>query len=381
MFRGCNVCDAFLSEADLMNRFVGQELWTWGLGSFGFLGDNTSISKSSPVQTISGGTNWSILSNGGDHSTAIKNDGTLWAWGCASSGRLGNNSTINRSSPVQTISGGTDWSSVSGGFAHNLSIKKDGTLWGWGANGCGQLGDNTTTTRSSPVQTISGGANWLSASAGVFSSAIKTDGTLWTWGCADAGNLGDDSTINKSSPVQTVAGGTNWKQVSTGNSFVGAIKKDGSLWIWGVGTNGRLGNNSTINRSSPVQTISGGTNWKKFKSGAFHSAAVKTDGTLWTWATNTFGQLGDNSVTTRSSPVQTVSGGQDWRDSFPGGCLTLAIKTDSTLWVWGIGTLAHLGNNNTISLSSPVQTITGGTNWRSASASCDNAAALRITGE
>jgi alpha-tubulin suppressor-like RCC1 family protein len=381
MFRGCNVCDAFLSEADLMNRFVGQELWTWGCGGVGILGTNSTNLTSSPVQTIAGGTNWNFISLGADHTTALKTDGTLWVWGCNGSGRLGDNTLVNKSSPVQTIGSATNWKAVSGGFAQTIAIKTDGTLWSWGFNSTGQLGDNTTTTRSSPVQTISAGANWLTAAAGTHNGAIKTDGTLWNWGCGAAGDLGNDSTINHSSPVQTIAGGTNWRNISAGSRFFSALKTDGTLWIWGTAGSGRLGNVSTINRSSPVQTVSGGTNWKKSSLGSFHSSAIKTDGTLWSWGFNGFGQLGDNTTTNKSSPIQTISQGNNWRGSFTGGCHTLAIKTDGTLWLLGIGTFGHLGNDNAISMSSPVQTVSGGTNWRSASGGCDHSGGLRLTGE
>ena len=190
-------------------------MWTWGNNYSGQLGDGTTINKSSPVQTIAGGTNWNQVSAGYDYVTAIKTDGTLWAWGDNSSGPLGDNTTIPKSSPVQTIAGGTNWKQVSAGFNNTASIKTDGTLWMWGLNSSGQLGDNTIVRKSSPVQTIAGGTNWKQVSAGFNSAAaIKTDGTLWMWGGNSKGQLGDGTRISKSSPVQTIAGGTNWKQVS-----------------------------------------------------------------------------------------------------------------------------------------------------------------------
>jgi alpha-tubulin suppressor-like RCC1 family protein len=131
--------------------------------------------------------------------------------------------------------------------------------------------------------------------------AIKTDGTLWLWGQGGSGRLGNNLTNNQSSPVQTVSGGTNWKQVSIGTNFSAAIKKDGTLWTWGVGTGGRLGNNSNVYRSSPVQTVSGGTNWKQVSNNGNHVAAVKTDGTLWMWGYGDTGQHGNNTVLNRSS--------------------------------------------------------------------------------
>jgi alpha-tubulin suppressor-like RCC1 family protein len=156
---------------------------------------------------------------------AIKTDGTLWTWGQNTQGQLGNGNGYANSSPAQTIAAGTNWKSVAAGYFGSFSgIKTDGTLWGWGYNGFGGLGTNDTTNRSSPVQTVAGGTNWKQASiSGYMSFGIKTDGTLWTWGYNGAGGLGTNDRTNRSSPVQTVAGGTNWKQASAGSSVLTAI--------------------------------------------------------------------------------------------------------------------------------------------------------------
>jgi len=359
---------AFYTKVDFEDKFTGQSLWGWGAP---FLGDNTSVYRSSPVQTISGGNNWKQVSCGGEHIAAIKTDGTLWLWGSGGSGQLGNNSTTNRSSPVQTISGGTNWKQVSCGESHTAAIKTDGSLWLWGNGGNGRLGDNTIIAKTSPVQTISGGTNWKQVSCGgAHTAAIKTDGSLWLWGNGGNGRLGNNAATNRSSPVQTISGGTNWKQVACSFDHTAAIKTDGSLWLWGNGGNGQLGNNSGIARSSPVQTISGGTNWKQVSCGYMRTSAIKTDGTLWSWGWGTSGQLGDNTIITKSSPVQTISGGTNWKQvdcGSGGGLQTAAIKTDGSLWLWGMGTSGQLGDNTAIDRSSPVQTISGGNNWKQVS--------------
>jgi hypothetical protein len=342
-----NLKDVFITEFEIIDRFVGNELWLWGNGADGRLGNNSTTNRSSPVQTVSGGVNWRQVSIGTFHSASIKTDGTLWLWGNAGSGRLGDNSSINRSSPVQTVSTGTNWKQVAVGRNNSSAIKTDGTLWLWGFGSQGQLGNNSNINQSSPVQTVSTGNNWKQVSLGsCHAAAIKTDGTLWLWG-ENSGRLGDNSTTVRSSPVQTVSTGNNWKQVSAGFYFTGAVKTDGTLWIWGGGLGGRLGTNSTIDRSSPVQTISTGNNWKQVALGLNHSAAIKTDGTLWLWGTNSYGALGNNSTTNRSSPVQTVTTGTNWKDISLGCGITGAVKTDGTLWLWGIGVCGVLGNNST----------------------------------
>ena len=153
--------------------------------------------------------------------------GGLWSCGRNNNGQLGDSTITGRSSPVQTIAGGTNWKQVATGYYHTAAIKTDGTLWSWGRNQFGQLGDSTITGRSSPVQTITGGTNWKQvACTRSNTAAIKTDGTLWTWGFNIFGQLGDITNTDKSSPVQTITGGTNWKQVSCGYSNTIAIKDD-----------------------------------------------------------------------------------------------------------------------------------------------------------
>ena len=169
---------------------------------------------------------------------------------------------------------------VNGIAFDDLFVRNDqfteGGLWAWGRNYQGQLGDNTTTDRSSPVQTVSGGTNWKQVAGGLYhTAAIKTDGTLWLWGDNNKVQLGDNTTTRRSSPVQTISGGANWKQIACGYEHTAAIKTDGTLWLWGHNTNGQLGDNTRTSRSSPVQTVSGGTNWKQAACGFGHTAAIR----------------------------------------------------------------------------------------------------------
>jgi alpha-tubulin suppressor-like RCC1 family protein len=359
---------AFVSDAFLLDQFVGNTLFTWGYNPFGGLGDNTGTNRSNPVQTVAGGINWKSVVGGLYHTAALKTDGTLWCWGYNTTyGSLGDNTTVGKQSPVQTTSFGTNWKQVSAGSSHTAAIKTDGTLWSWGRNSYGALGDNTIAHKSSPVQTIAYGTNWKQVDGGVYhTAAIKTDGTLWCWGYNNVGQLGDNTVAHKSSPIQTIAYGTNWKQVSTGITLTVAIKTDGTLWCWGQNTTGQLGDNTGAggSKSSPVQTITFGTNWKQVACGRLHTAAIKTDGTLWCWGENVSGGLGDNTSTSRSSPVQTIVFGTNWKQVECGYRYTTAIKTDGTLWTWGLNQYGGLGDNTIVSKSSPVQTTAYGTNWK-----------------
>ena len=362
---------------------IPPELWTWGSGFFGRLGNRgTTGSISTPITTFSGGTNWKQVSCGTLYAATIKTDGTLWAWGSGSDGRLGNASiTGSISTPVTTFAGGTNWKQVNGGSGHTAAIKTDGTLWTWGNSSYGRLGNGVTTgSISTPITTFAGGTNWKQVSSGErHTSAIKTDGTLWTWGLGNNGRLGNGTTSgNISTPVTTFAGGTNWKQVSSGGYHIVAIKTDGTLWVWGAGSNGRLGNGVTTGSiSTPITTFAGGTNWKQVSGGDTYSAAIKTDGTLWTWGYGNLGRLGNNDTTNRSTPVTTFAGGNNWKQVNSGTTHTAAIKTDGTLWAWGSGSDGRLGNAQITNRSTPVTTFAGGNNWKQVSSGDSHTSAIK----
>ncbi len=308
------------------DAFRQGNLWTWGYNPFGALGTNDTTNRSTPVTTFAGGTNWKQVSSGNVNSAAIKTDGTLWTWGDNGNGALGTNDGTNRLTPVTTFAGGTNWKQVSTGGYHTVAIKTDGTLWTWGRNAYGQVGINDTTNRSTPVTTFAGGTNWKQVDCGLFhTSAIKTDGTLWTWGYNLYGELGVNDTTNRSTPVTTFSGGTNWKQVSAGIYITAAIKTDGTLWTWGFGGFGGLGINDSTHRSTPVTTFAGGTNWKQVSNGDSSCTAIKTDGTLWTWGRNAYGQVGINDTTNRATPVTTFAGGTNWKQ-VTGGLHSAAIE-------------------------------------------------------
>jgi alpha-tubulin suppressor-like RCC1 family protein len=311
-------------------------LWTWGNGANGRLGNAVTTGNiSTPVTTSGGQNNWKQVSSGGSHTAAIKTDGILWSWGNGANGRLGTNATTTESSPVTpfVFSFSLDiitWKEVSAGYSHTSAIKTDGTLLVWGSGSSGQLGNAVTTDISRPVTTFAGGTNWKQVSSGGFhTAAIKTDGTLWIWGSNSTGQLGNADTTTRSTPVTTFAGGTNWKQVSSGTDHTSAVKTDGTLWTWGNGGDGRLGNAVTTGTTStPVTTFSGGNNWKQVSSGGSHTAAVKTDGTLWTWGSGGNGQLGNAVTTNISTPVTTFSGGTNWKQVSSGSQHTAATTYD-----------------------------------------------------
>lgn len=276
-----NYSGMWTSQAQMQAKAKGlwtlsgfNTLWSWGDNSQGVLGLNDIANRSSPVQ-VGALAAWSNVSTGGDFCLATKTDGTLWSWGWNAYGQLGQNIVnINRSSPVQ-IGALTTWSNIAGGASHTIATKTDGTLWAWGFNGNGGLGDNTAINRSSPVQ-IGSLTTWSNVAGGKYSSlATKTDGTLWTWGRNSDGQLSLNDTVFRSSPVQ-VGALTTWLNIAAGNYSCLATKTDGTLWSWGQNNSGQLGLNDTaISRSSPVQ-VGALTTWSKASAGVFLSIAIQS---------------------------------------------------------------------------------------------------------
>ena len=386
MATGFTVAQVGNYKADIDDILIRREyfsdgnLWGWGYNQSGMLGVGSN-NISSPIQTIAGGTNWKQVACGSNLSAGIKSDGSLWMMGSSVAGGLGDNTSTDKSSPVQTITGGTNWKYAACGYSNTAAaIKTDGTLWVWGQNAYGMLGDGTNSNRSSPVQTITGGSNWSQIACGYHMVAVKTDGTLWCWGRDQYGQLGDGTVTDKSSPVQTVSSGTNWKQVACSTQHTAAIKTDGTLWVWGYNNYGQLGDGTITNKSSPVQTVSSGTNWKQVACGNGTTGSIKTDGTIWVWGRDAYGSLGDMSSVHKSSPVTVSGGGTNWKMVSCGGGNMAAIKTDGSLWVWGSNGNGQLGKNTiTSGVSSPVQTVMGSTNWKQVSVSISMNSMMALT--
>ena len=335
-------------------RSLVTGLWNWGEDEAGqvysvpYTGDNYS----SPIQIP--GTGWAKYVSGGSKTmAAIKTDGTLWTWGRNQYGQTGHNNTTGGatgiSSPTQVP--GTTWDYVITD-ARSMGVKTDGTLWSWGFNNQGALGLNQSANPaisiSSPTQ-IGSETTWttkFTTSGAYTNGVIKTDGTLWMWGLNGVGQLGQGNTTKYSSPVQVP--GTTWAAVDCSSDVVKATKTDGTLWAWGENNYGALGQNDRTDRDSPVQIP--GTNWSTDIRKVGTSLCIKTDGTLWAVGHNHRGQLAQNNTQEGySSPVQIP--GTNWQYVRGLG----ASKTDGSLWSWGQNDSGQLGDNTNVWRSSPVQ--------------------------
>lgn len=453
------------------------DVYAWGWGSNGILGNNSTVTLSSPVLAttgfakvyavglksfaidttgqlyytgpsvvrypdvgvtrsnftiVTGASNITLASFGPMHGLFIRSNGTLWAAGDNIYGQLGNSSTITRSSFVQ-VGAGTTWTKVKSAVNHSLGLTSNGNLYVWGRNQAGQLGLGDKINRSSPVLVATGVADMGVA---LYTSYwLKTDGTLWSVGsrtdaaaAQDDGLLGDSPyrelndlpTIERSSPIQIGSGydtsifsfdsdynfggtgkflydgdlymwGTNgyylgsttpdseyawfkepngkyrkfphsWNAVSAGTYHCAAIKSDGSLWTWGSGAGGALGLNSTTNKLSPNQ-VGTDTDWVSVSCGSSFTSGLKSvEGTgyvLYVWGYNGQGQLGQNIITNRSSPVNVAStGGVGWKRVEAGGFTIYAVDTNNDLYSWGSNSTGQLGLGHTLNRSNPVYVTT-----------------------
>lgn len=376
---------------------ISGDVVCWGVNSSGQLGDNTTSQRNAPVTTLSAtGTQPFAgalsMSAGGTHVCTMVTDGSIQCWGANSSGQLGLNRLVAQRLPVRAKQTGpiTGVRSVSaGGRSFTHAVKDDGTIFGWGTNGNAQLGDGTSTQQTVASQVADTGAvgNFTTVtqanSGEAHACALKANGTVWCWGSNSNGRLGENSPSGtRNAPVQVAGiGGAGFLagavSVRVGASHSCAIigaatPAQQTLVCWGANANGQLGDDSPLDRVAPVQVVAAPgpflTGVTSIGLGQRHSCAVLADTTVRCWGFNGTGQLGDNSTTQRLAPVQVLgTGGTGTLTNVTQvaacvggdsrGSHTCAVKADGTAWCWGSGSLGQLGDNTGAQRNAPVQVV------------------------
>ena len=354
----------------------------WGNNGNGELGDGTNNSSNTPVKVkdINGNilTGITAVSARGGYTVALKTDNTVWSWGLNGNGQLGDGTTTYRNEAVQVKNSSTgqaltDVTAVSAGGAHTVALKKDGTVWSWGWNCFGQLGDGTTTDSNKAVQVKDSSGQPLAditavSAGGCHTIAVKKDGTVWSWGWNDWDQLGDGTTTDSNKAVQVKDSSgqalTDVIAVSAGGLHTVAMKKDGTVWSWGYNNFGQLGDGTTANKNKAVQVKDSSgqplADITAVSAGESHTVVLKNDKTVWSWGYNNHGQLGDGTTASRNEAVQVKdSSGQPLADITTvsaGESHTVVLKNDKTVWSWGYNNYGQLGDGTTTDSSFPVKT-------------------------
>lgn len=281
---------------------------------------------------------------GGWHSLALKNDGTVWAWGENRTGSLGDASTNSRMSPVQ-VRGLSEVIAVDAGGGQSVALKADGTVWTWGMNYSGELGIGTTTNRLKPVQVEGLPTIIAVAAGGGYCAVLAADGTVWTWGSNDAGELGIGTKVEQHLPVR-VPGLVDIIAISAGGEMTLALDKKGNVWAWGWDYDNpemAMDGGSSV----PVQ-VPGLSNVIAVSAGGAHNLVLQNNGMVWGWGASWAGQVGvildfDPTLTGNIPWPTRIANFQDVRTIATGAFHSMAIKSDGTLWVWGDHTSGQLG--------------------------------------
>ncbi len=333
----------------------------WGSDAHGELAIGrvveASVPQTVPDLNLGQGAGKHSLASGSEFNVALKLDGSVWTWGSNYAGQLGDGTISDHSVPAK-VPGLTNVVAVAAGTWHTLAVKSDGSVWTWGRNDSGQLGDATNVPKNSPV-IVSGVTDAAAISAGILHSiALTSDGNVWTWGSNELGELGDGTMNDRSFPGK-VAGLSGVVAVAAHSRHNLALKSDGSVWAWGSNYSGQLGDGTTENRSVPVQVV-GLKDVIALAAGDSHSLALKSDGSLWTWGFNGYGQLGDGGTNDQYTPILI---GYSFREVAAGATHSLALKADGTAWSWGWNYHSQLGDGiPSYQRNSPAQII-GVTNF------------------
>lgn len=279
---------------------------------------------------------WTNVWPGDGFCLAQKPDGTIWAWGKNSSGQYGNGTTSIKRFPVK-VDSVNQWKRISTSYSHVLAIKVDGSLWGWGENGSGELGLGDYTDRLKAVR-IGTRNDWVKVFAGYQRSfALTSDGKLWCWGNNASGALGDGSVTNRNIPAK-MDSILKFDTVAAGSFHTIALTKSHKMYAWGKNNNSQIGEPALVNQFSVTtpQKIGTDSTWAMVATGGNHSVALKTDGTIWTWGLNAEGELGDSSLVAKRIAPAKMGTANNWKIiSSQLTSSNMAQKTDGSIWGWG----------------------------------------------
>jgi len=335
-------------------------LFGWGGNGFREIGNNTSTNPiMTPVSIAGAVKTFCKITTGYGYTVSITNRGRVWAWGDNSNGQLGDNSTTQRVTPVSVLGAVKTFCEISSGPAgqHVIAIDKNGRVWAWGNNNNGRLGDNSVTSRRTPVSVAGAIKTFCKiAASNNHSVAIDKNGRVWAWGANFNGQIGDNTIVSKNTPVSILGGVKTFCQIYAGQIHVIAIDKNGRLWSWGDNTNAQLGDNSITARRTPVSVLGTAKTFCQISAGVAHSVGIDRNGKIWCWGTNNNGQLGDGTQVSKRTPVS-IYGTKTFCRISAGLNHTIAVDSSGNVWSWGENISGVLGNNASLSKRTPVSIL------------------------
>jgi alpha-tubulin suppressor-like RCC1 family protein len=287
------------------------------------------------------------VSAGANHTLALRRDGTLRAWGANFTGELGDGNSGTLSADPVAVTALTEVTAIAAGAGHSVALRQDGTIWTWGANFMGQLGDGSTINRPVPGRVPELPGSVAIAAGDIHTAAVDDQRTVWTWGGNFVGQIGDGSNMQRLSPYR-VPSLEAIKSVAAGPNQTLALSQDGAVWQWGQRGNTQYAMPTPVPDLTHVRQIAAGDN---------HAAALRDDGLVWTWGSNYAGQLGvDKSNAVRNDPAP-VEGLTDVIQVTAGNGYTAALRSDGTVWTWGDNSVGQLGGKAVGRVYHPVPVV------------------------
>jgi alpha-tubulin suppressor-like RCC1 family protein len=329
--------------------------WCWGYNESGQLGDGTDTGPEhcagavgpfacgTRPAAVQGGRRFRQLSAGQFHTCAVTVDYRAYCWG-GNPGALGDGTTIDRLAPV-AVAGGHRFRTVDAGDAHTCGISyPDNTVWCWGVNASGQLGDGTTTQRLVPVAVLGGRRFHRVSAGGSHTCGVTTAGPAFCWGSNRYGQIGDSTEVARRTGPSRVAVRSDFRDIDAGTYHTCAVTASQRAWCWGNGRNGQIGNGKTYLSFWP-RAVAGGIAFTRVGTGVFFSCGEAASNQLYCWGSNSFGQLGDGTTTARITPVA-VAGGLGFRQASVGGWHACGKTSSGAAYCWGDGFFGALGNGS-----------------------------------
>lgn len=298
---------------------------------------------------------------GGQHTCGLMGNGQAYCWGYSVWGQVGSGSTPIRTVRPTLVAGGLRFAQISAGTDHTCGVTSDNRAFCWGDNQTGQLGDGTTTDRSSPVA-VAGGRRFRQIRAGAMHTcAVTALNVGFCWGLNGYAQLGDGTTVNRLAPVR-VLGGHSFRRVIAGGDHTCGVTTGDRGYCWGRNSEGQLGDGTTRGKLKPV-AVAGGLSFSQVIPGANHTCGVTTAGRGYCWGDNEDGQIGDGTqLTTRLTPVR-VAGSRTFRQVIAGFLHTCGVTTSNVAFCWGVNSDGQNGNGNgSLRDFMPVR-VAGGLQW------------------